>query len=141
MKRVIFENDEGGMSVLIPAPNCKLSIEEVAKKDIPTGKAYEIVDSSEIPNDRTFRNAWKKNGKKVDIDIDKAREHTHNLRREKRAKEFKPLDEKIMKKIPETDDVAVEADRQIVRDKFDTIQTNIDNAVDEKELKQIIEGM
>jgi hypothetical protein len=27
-------------------------------KDIPEGAQYEIVDESEIPSDRTFRNAW-----------------------------------------------------------------------------------
>ncbi len=136
MQRVIFENDEGGVSVLIPSPNCKLSIEEIAKKDVPLGKAFEIVDTSIIPNDRIFRNAWKKDGKTVGIDLDKAKEHTHVLRRVVRAKEFEPLDEQIMKKLPGTDEVAVEADRVLVRDKYDVVQTNIDSATDVDSLKQ-----
>ena len=57
-KRVIYQNDEGGVSVLVPAPNCELTIEQVAKKDVPTGKAYKIVDVADVPSDRTFRNAW-----------------------------------------------------------------------------------
>ena len=141
MKRVIFENDEGGMSVLIPSPNCKLSIEEVAKKDVPLGRAFEIVDTKDIPSDRTFRNAWKKKGKKVDVDIDKAKEHTHNIRREKRAKEFEPLDEKIMKKLPNTDEVAIEAERQVVRDKYETMQDLIDGADDVETLKGLIKEL
>ncbi|MDX1399527.1 MAG: hypothetical protein R3204_13460 [Oceanospirillum sp.] len=31
---------------------------ELAMKDIPEGKPYQIVDVSEIPSDRTFRDAW-----------------------------------------------------------------------------------
>jgi hypothetical protein len=27
-------------------------------KDIPEGKPYKIVDVADIPEDRTFRNAW-----------------------------------------------------------------------------------
>jgi hypothetical protein len=57
-KRIIYPNDEGGVSILTPAPECGLTIEEIAAKDVPEGKPYEIVDVSEIPSDRTFRNAW-----------------------------------------------------------------------------------
>jgi len=57
-KRVIYQTDEGGVAVLVPAPNCELTIEQIAKKDVPTGKAYKIVDVADVPSDRTFRNAW-----------------------------------------------------------------------------------
>lgn len=56
--RIIYPNDEGGVSVIIPAAECGLSIEEIAAKDVPAGKPYKIVDVSDIPEDRTFRNAW-----------------------------------------------------------------------------------
>jgi hypothetical protein len=51
--RIIFENDEGGVSIIVPAVSV-----ELAKKDVPAGKEYWIVDVSDIPEDRTFRNAW-----------------------------------------------------------------------------------
>lgn len=57
-QRIIYPNDDGGVSILIPAPDCGLSIEEIALKDVPEGKPYKIVDVSDIPSDRTFRNAW-----------------------------------------------------------------------------------
>lgn len=57
-QRIIYKTDEGGVAVIIPAPECLLSIEEIAKKDVPTGKPYKIVDVADIPTDRTFRNAW-----------------------------------------------------------------------------------
>lgn len=57
-QRIIYPNDDGGVSIIIPAPDCGLSIEEIAAKDVPEGKPYKIVDVAEIPTDRTFRNAW-----------------------------------------------------------------------------------
>ena len=57
-QRIIYQNDEGGISIIVPAEECGLTIEEIATKDVPQGKAYNIVDVSDIPEDRTFRNAW-----------------------------------------------------------------------------------
>ena len=57
-KRIIYPNDEGGVSILIPAPDCELSLEQIAGKDVPAGKPYQIVDASEIPSSREYRNAW-----------------------------------------------------------------------------------
>jgi hypothetical protein len=57
-QRIIYPTDEGGVAVIIPAPECGLTIEQIAIKDVPAGKSYKIVDVSDIPSDRTFRNAW-----------------------------------------------------------------------------------
>jgi hypothetical protein len=57
-KRIIYPNDEGGVSIVVPAPDCELSLEQIAGKDVPAGKPYQIVDASEVPDDRTYRNAW-----------------------------------------------------------------------------------
>ena len=57
-KRIVYQNDEGGISIIVPSADCGLTIEEISAKDEPTGKAYNIVDVSEIPTDRTFRGAW-----------------------------------------------------------------------------------
>ena len=56
-QRIIYPTDDGGVAVIVPA-GCGLTIEEIAAKDVPAGKPYEIVDVSEIPSDRTFRGAW-----------------------------------------------------------------------------------
>lgn len=56
--RIIYQTDDGGVAVIIPAPDCGLTIEQVAAKDVPTGKPYKIVDVSEIPTDRSKREAW-----------------------------------------------------------------------------------
>lgn len=57
-KRIIYPTDEGGVAVIVPAPDCGLSIDEIAKKDVPAGKPFKIVNAADIPTDRTFRNAW-----------------------------------------------------------------------------------
>jgi len=54
---IIYPNDNGGVAIIIPA-DCGLTIEQIADKDVPAGKPYKIVDGSDIPTDRTFRNAW-----------------------------------------------------------------------------------
>jgi len=56
--RIIYPTDDGGVAVIIPAPECGLTIEQIAIKDVPAGKEYKIVDVEDIPSDRTFRNAW-----------------------------------------------------------------------------------
>ena len=56
-QRIIYQNDTGGVAVLIPA-ECGLTIEQIAAKDVPTGKPYKIVDVAEIPTDREWRNEW-----------------------------------------------------------------------------------
>ena len=56
-QRIIYQNDEGGVAVIIPC-DCGLTIEQIAAKDVPTGKAYKIVDVADIPTDRQWRNEW-----------------------------------------------------------------------------------
>jgi hypothetical protein len=58
-QRIIYQNNDGGVSILIPTG--ELAIEEVAKKDVPAGVPYKIVDATDIPEDRTFRGAWEAN--------------------------------------------------------------------------------
>jgi len=59
-KRIIYPTDDGGVAVIIPAPEClqEHTIEEIAAKDVPAGKPYKIINASDLPADRTFRNAW-----------------------------------------------------------------------------------
>jgi len=54
-KRILYKTDTG---IAVIVPTGELSVTETAKKDVPTGHKFKIVDVSEIPSDRTFRNAW-----------------------------------------------------------------------------------
>ena len=57
-QRIIYPTDEGGVAIIIPAPECGLTIEQIAEKDVPPGKPFKIIDVTDIPTDRTFRSAW-----------------------------------------------------------------------------------
>ena len=74
----------------------------------------------------------------ISINIDKAKTIAHDKRRAARAAEFAPLDVKAT--IP-SEAAAAEAARQAVRDKYATVQTNIDAASDVDTLKTIVEGL
>ena len=58
--KIIYKNESGSVSILHPTDEALsfMTIDEIAKKDVPTGLPYKIVDDSEVPTDRTFRDAW-----------------------------------------------------------------------------------
>ena len=43
-KRIIYKTDEGGVAIIIPAPNCEHTIEQIDAKDVQSGKPYKIVE-------------------------------------------------------------------------------------------------
>jgi len=59
-KRIIYPTDDGGVAIVIPAPEAleTMTIEEIAAKDVPAGKPFKIIDTADVPSDRTFRSAW-----------------------------------------------------------------------------------
>lgn len=58
--KIIYKNNDGGIAIVSPTQEALsfMTIDEIAKKDVPTGKSYVIVEDSFIPTDRTFRDAW-----------------------------------------------------------------------------------
>jgi len=56
-KRIIYKDNEGNLAVIIPVDN-NLTIEQIARKDVPTGKPYKIIEETDLPNSREYRNAW-----------------------------------------------------------------------------------
>ena len=56
-QRIIYKTDAGGVAIMTPA-DCGLTIQEIAAKDVPTGKPYKIVDVADIPTDRQWRDSW-----------------------------------------------------------------------------------
>ena len=57
-KRFIYTDDDGSLRIVVPADNTTLTLDEIKAKDCPSGKTIYTVDKSEIPTDRSFRNAW-----------------------------------------------------------------------------------
>ena len=64
MSKIIYKNQsqniQSDITIITPTPEAleTMTIDEIARKDVPTGFAYKIVDDNFVPTDRTFRNAW-----------------------------------------------------------------------------------
>ncbi len=71
MKRIIYKTEEG-VSIIVPSPNWTGTIEELAAKDVPSGSEYWIVEDSDLPSDKTYRNAWEINDGVVSVNSTKA---------------------------------------------------------------------
>jgi hypothetical protein len=80
---IIFTNELGGVSVCTPTG--ELSIEEVKEKDTPAGSL--IVNTSDLPTDNDFFDAWELANGVVTVSLAKAKELTKNRLRMER----KPL--------------------------------------------------
>ena len=76
----------------------------------------------------------------ISIDMTKAKDIAHEKRRAARAEEFKPYDEVIMKQIPGVDAQQAEAARQAIREKYATLQAQMDAATTVDGLKNLLPG-
>jgi len=135
MKRIIYQSESGGVSVIIPTESVELAL-----KDVPAGTPYEIVDVADIPSDRTWRGAWVMGDCCIEHDLDKCKALGHDLRRIQRNAEFAPFDEIIAKQIPGADATAAEEARQAIREKYALIQDAIDIAEDPDTIKLTLEA-
>ena len=131
MSKVIFTNSDGTVSIMTPIEG---TAEECAKRDLPDGTSYEIVDDSVIPTDRSFRNAWKQNSKTIETDMAKAREiHKTNIR-EARVAKFAELDVEFQKALETSSDTtAIVAKKQALSDA--PAASGISTAASEADLK------
>ena len=131
MSKVIFTNSDGSVSVMTPIEG---TAEECAKRDLPDGTSYEIVDDSVIPTDRSFRNAWKQNNKTIETDMSKAREiHKTNIR-EARVAKFAELDVEFQKALETSSSTTdIVAKKQALRDA--PAASGISTAASEADLK------
>ena len=59
-KVIIYKQDNGVVAIIRPTEEALAlyGVEAIAAKDVPAGKPYKIVDASEIPADRSQRDAW-----------------------------------------------------------------------------------
>jgi len=161
--KIIYENDEGGVCIIHPAPkeNVKfvnvskgldiksddsaftISVKKarkaaidkilriftvhppiegewlnfIAEHDVPPGRAFEIVEDSYIPSDRTFRDSWKKVGSKVEVDMEKAKEIHMERIRAIRDRELVKSDPLVVREIENGGNLTnIRVERQKLRD-------------------------
>lgn len=57
--RIVYPNKAGdGICIIAPNLNSGLTLEEIAKKDVPPGVPFKFIDEKTFPTDRYFRNTW-----------------------------------------------------------------------------------
>lgn len=58
--KIIFKNEDNSIGIITPTDEALsfVTVAQIAEKDVPYNLPYWIVEDSEIPEDRTFRNAW-----------------------------------------------------------------------------------
>ena len=147
MRKIIFTRPDGGLSVVHPVINTigeadgftEAQAEQRAWDKLPVDAINpQFVEETEIPTDRTFRNAWKAGAGKVEHDIPKTKLLAHDARRIARTQEFEPFDAVIMKQIPGADAAAAEQSRKDIRVKYALIQEAIDQAQTTEQMKSAL---
>lgn len=156
MNEVIVYTTKDGQETHIVAPAPRFVEESKAKgmsdqeilnyiliADVPSdAQTVEVIDRSVVPQDRTFRNAWKQTAdlQGVEVDMPKAREiHMEKIRRV-RDEKFAPLDQDWMKAMGQKDQTEadlVEAKRQKLRNIPQIVQSDVDVAKTPEDLKAI----
>lgn len=106
-QRIIYADPTPG-NVCVVIPTGEEPIEAVAAKVVPPGISYKIVDASDIPTDRTFRNAWKLENDQITEDWAKSVEITKNRLREERKPLLEAADVQAMRDIEATGAVSPE---------------------------------
>jgi hypothetical protein len=53
---IIYPQDNGAIAVVIPTGELPLS--EVAKKDVPAGTPYLLINAADVPTDSAVLEAW-----------------------------------------------------------------------------------
>ena len=83
-KRIVYVRDDGGISIIIPAPEAASQeetedqfVSRIAAKDVPPGKSFFIVDAASIPS-RRFRNSWESQANTVTVMMSPARQQRIN---------------------------------------------------------------
>ena len=135
MRKIIYTRPDGGISVVHPA-----TTEDAAWAKLPLDAINpRFADASEIPQDRTFRNAWKDTGASVDHDMPKCRELHRAMLRGLRAPLMAALDAAYMR-ADEIGDAAekarIAAKKQALRDV--TADPAIAAATTPEELKNVL---
>jgi hypothetical protein len=58
MQVIIYPQENNSIALVIPAPECPISIQEVARKDVPAGVPFLIIDASQLPQEEEYFNSF-----------------------------------------------------------------------------------
>lgn len=110
--RIAYKDADGNVSVVMPTPefiNSGGTMAQFLEHSVPDGAIYEELHKDNIPTDRYFRNAWKLEGKKVDIDRPKAEKIHMDKLRKIRDEKLKAEDIEYQKALEYRDDAKMNA--------------------------------
>ena len=96
--RIVYTDPISG-NVCVVTPTGESPIDTVVARVVPAGVTYKIVEASEIPTDRAFRNAWKVDGGQIKEDFAKSVEITKERLREERKPLLEAADIKALRDI------------------------------------------
>lgn len=147
MRRIMYTRPDGGLSIVIPVVSLDDpedfseddAFDRTLSKDVPPdAQNVVVVDASEIPLDRTYRNAWVHRDGAIAHDMTKAADIHRSMLRGKRAPLLAALDVDFMRAF-ESGDMPAIADigrrKQALRDI--TRHPDIDAAKTPDDLKKI----
>lgn len=140
---IVVDNGNGTVAVVCFSPDFTLE-EAQAQPDVAAllaNKPHRSVPVGAFPP-YVFRPAWVWcPSKGVRVDLARAKDAAHEIRRAVRAAEFAPLDFAIAAQLPGTDVASREAQRQAIREKHSALQTAIDAAPNVSDLYDLVSPM
>lgn len=141
-ERIVFTNPDGSCGIIIPTGEIPTSV--LMTKDVPADATnIRQITIDELPADRLFRSAWDDSNPEnfVGVNLTKARDICHNMRRDDRSKKLAPLDAEFTFVTTTTArKTAINAERNTILDSNAALQVDIDNASDEASLRAVLTG-
>jgi len=139
MAKYAIERTDGGVSIMetVNEATPDECIGKWTDEDRAAIVSITPIDVADIPADRTFRDAWKVNGKAVDHDMVKARGIQMTRIRVARNKKLAEKDTEWIIATSQQNAAAVatvEAEKQILRDLPQVVQSDVDAAKTPDEL-------
>lgn len=119
---IIYEGIDGSVAISVLSEEGKECIDKVVQQfrgAHPDGfyPKFSVVEKIDAPESRQFRNAWKKEGNRIVVDIGKAKEIHLNRIREERNKRLEALDREQLKVMIDAEKLKeIEKQKQVLRD-------------------------
>jgi len=140
MSQVIVCTDSSGVSIIYPTEKAldTLSMDGIAVDSVPEGVAYRITDKTNVPTDRSFRNAWTDDapGETVGVDMDKAKVIQADRIRKSRDAKWPEYDGRyVASQRKNLDLTSLDLEGEMLRNIPNKAQDNIDSAENITELK------
>ena len=125
-KIFIHNNNNGDFTITYPITDCGLTPNEILEKMPILDNEYTVMEEKDLPVDKSFIGAWTYDhvNKKIDIDIEKAKEIQKNNIRIRRDNLLKKEDINFLKAVESGDTLEQNASanrKQILRDLPDIV--------------------